>query len=425
MKRTPEKLWITPILLALFSLIFIADNAAFEHPEKIIFLHYWTGAMSGGIDAMVEKFNRDQPEYRVRATGFEHETFKVSIKAMLRGGRPPDLFSYWAGARVQALVDAGYLAPIDDLWNSANLDDRFPKLIQDAATYNGRKYIIPVTQHYVCFFYNKRIFGELSLRPPTDWREFLSTCKALRERGGVDPIALGSREKWPAQFWFDYLLLGTAGPDFRNRLLEGRASYTDPAVKRVFSLWKELLESGSFNSAPNLYDWSEASKMVFHGKAAMTLMGTWVIGLFDGKLGWRQETDYDFFAFPILDPSVPVSSLGPVDAVVLPKEGKFRKAQETLRFFSDTGPQKEMSKGSGALSPNKNVPQEFYTGLQRRILSAIDRSDNWAFAYDLSTPHPVAETGLDLFYRFIAAPESRHALLEETQRVVEQYYSTR
>lgn len=41
--------------------------------------------MSGGIDDMVDKFNRDHPQYRVRATGFEHETFKV----MLRAGDSP------------------------------------------------------------------------------------------------------------------------------------------------------------------------------------------------------------------------------------------------------------------------------------------------------------------------------------------------
>ena len=36
---------------------------------------------------------------------------------------------------------------------------KFPKAIVDACTYNGNRYIIPVTQHYVTMFYNSKIFG--------------------------------------------------------------------------------------------------------------------------------------------------------------------------------------------------------------------------------------------------------------------------
>ncbi|GAK49862.1 extracellular solute-binding protein, family 1 [Candidatus Moduliflexus flocculans] len=383
--------------------------------EQIIFLHYWTGALSGGINDMVSAFSAIHPEYTVRATGFEHESFKISIKVMLAGGNPPDMFSYWAGARVQALVKEGYLDAIDDIWAAEKMDERFPAAIGQACTYNGQKYIIPVTQHYVALFYNTRIFQQLNLTPPATWEEFLAACQKIKA-AGITPIALGARDRWPAQFWFDYLLLRTAGPEYRQRLMTHHAAYTDPEVSAAFSLWKDLISQGYLTTNPNMLDWSEAAKQLFHGEAAMTLMGTWIIGLFDGQLGWKQGQDYDFFPFPAVTPEVPGASLGPIDAIAVAKEGKVKAAKTAMVYFSDVEPQQKMSQGSGALSPNMNVPSSFYSDLQQRILDAIRAAPNWAFNYDLATDPDVAELGLNAFAKFLDQPDAIPAILKDVEQ---------
>ena len=114
----------TAIIICAILTLLIPQKALTQEPEETIFLHYWTGSLSGGINEMVTAFNQKYPTFNVRATGFEHESFKIGIKVMLAGGNPPDLFSYWAGARTQALVDQNYLSPIDDLWEKANLGER-------------------------------------------------------------------------------------------------------------------------------------------------------------------------------------------------------------------------------------------------------------------------------------------------------------
>ena len=406
------------ISLVLFILLTIISGEAFaQKAEQIIFLHYWSGALSGGINEMVEAFSAKNPQYKVRATGFEHESFKISIKVMLAGGNPPDLFSYWAGARVQSLVDAGNLEPIDDIWQEANMDERFPAAVAQACTYNGKKYVIPVTQHYVSVYYNKAIFKQHNIEVPTTWPEFLAVSQKLKD-AGITPIALGARDRWPAQFWFDYILLRTAGPEYRQKLMTHQASYTDPEVKNTLEIWKDLIEQGYFKPAPNAFDWSEAAKMVYHGEAAMTLMGTWIIGLFDGQLGWKQGQDYDYFPFPKMEEGIPGSSLGPIDVIVLPKEGKINAAKQAMLYFADIEPQQEMSKGSGALSPNAKIPASFYSDLQQRILSTIRETPNWAFNYDLATDPEIAEIGLDMFARFLTQPDQYLNIMKDTEAQV-------
>ncbi len=84
--------------------------------EKVTFLHYFSGTLAGGIDDLVKTFNAENPQYELTHTPVDHEAFKTSIRVMLSGGNPPDLFSYWAGAQVQFIVDADRLEPIDDVF---------------------------------------------------------------------------------------------------------------------------------------------------------------------------------------------------------------------------------------------------------------------------------------------------------------------
>jgi multiple sugar transport system substrate-binding protein/raffinose/stachyose/melibiose transport system substrate-binding protein len=410
---------ISVIIFCIILTLLMPQQGLTQEPEEVIFLHYWTGSLSGGISEMVTVYNKKYPKFNVRATGFEHESFKIGIKVMLAGGNPPDLFSYWAGARTQSLVDQDYLSPIDDLWKKANMDERFPRSVANACTYNNEKYAIPVTQHFTAFFYNKKIFKDNEIDVPKTWTEFIAVCKKLKKRG-ITPIALGSMERWPAQFWFDYILLRTAGPDYRHRLMTLNASYSDTEVIKAFSIWKEVLDLGFFIDNPNVFDWAAAAKKVYHGEAAMTLMGTWIIGFFDNQLGWKQDLDYDFFPFPIVDEKVPLVSVGPIDAIVIPKKGKIGAAKKTLEYFADIEPQKEMSKGSGALAPNKKIPLSFYSDLQQRILKTIHNTPYWAFNYDLATRPSVAEIGLDCFVKFIGHPGNYKSILEETDKKTKQ-----
>ena len=73
-------------------------------------VHYYSGDL--GMQSMkeiIDGFNASQSECKVVDNTTGHEDFKTQILVMLAGENPPDIFSYWAGARVQFVVDAGRL----------------------------------------------------------------------------------------------------------------------------------------------------------------------------------------------------------------------------------------------------------------------------------------------------------------------------
>ena len=383
----------------------------------ITFLHYFTDSLSGGIDDMARSFNSSQTHYELKAVSLNHEAFKTSIQESLKSDQPPDLYSYWAGARTASLLDD--LEPLDDVWQQARLDQVFsPSLVRAASSYQGHKYLLPLTQHYVAFFYNRKVFAKHGLKPPGNWAEFLAVCAVLKAHG-VTPIALGAKDKWPAQFWFDLLLLRTAPYEFREQLMTGQVSYTHPKVKAVFAQWASLIERGYFNDKPHAQAWdSGANEMVYQGSAAMTLMGTWNIGYFGNDAHkWVAGQDYDFFPFPMLSPEIPVVALGPIDGLVLPKKALNRDgAKQAMVYLSGIEAQQAISRGSGALAPSILVPRAFYSDIQQRVLAAIEQSPQFAFNYDLATPPAVAELGLAAFSEFLAFPKAYPEILDKLSR---------
>ena len=397
-----------------------AAVSAAAHPQKITFFHYFSGALSGGFEEMVATVNAGGEGGQVLAQGLDHEAFKSMIHATLERGNPPELFSYWAGAKTQELVDRDSLLPLDDLWQEARLDQRFASPVADKATrYNGKRYLLPITQHFVVFFYNTKVFADRGLAPPTTWPELLHLAAALKNVG-VTPFALGAKERWPAQFWFDYLLLRRAGPVYRQQLMVGEASYGDAQVEEAFATWGELLAQGYFNDDANDIDWSEALEQVCGGKAAMTLMGTWAIpALTSEKCGLAEESGFDFFAFPTIDPAVVKVAVGPVDGIVLTKASVDHPlARKLLGYFAEVAPQIKFSLGSGAFSPNVQVPKDIYSPLKRRIEKEMVSAPEWAFNYDLATKPAIAEKGLNSFSELLAFPGQYQEILSHLRREI-------
>lgn len=381
---------------------------------RIAFHHYFSGTLSGGIDEMVKTFNQSQSDYELTATALDHESYKTSILDSLRKGPVPELYSYWAGARTQAILDR--LAPIDDAWIDEGFDKAFPSIIaESAAEYGGKKYLLPITQHYVAFFYNKAIFERLGLAEPVDWPSFLAACEKIK-RAGIIPIALGAKSKWPAQFWFDYLLLRTAGHDYRQRLVTGEASFTDPEVGRSFLIWKQLIDAGYFNQEPISREWDvDAAAMVRTGEAAMTLMGTWIMGVWGGASdAWKPGRDYDAFPFPSIDAETPVAALGPIDGIVVPAACEDPVgAMKALAFFASVPSQVAMSVGSGAFAPRLGVPERIYNPVQLKLAASIAASASWDYNFDLVFEPFEAEAGLEALAEFLRFPELYETVLRD------------
>ena len=409
-----ERMTRRGVLLSTLAIPLVSmGRMAWAQAGEVTISHYFTG------DLGLKAFNEQVAKF-TEATGIVmkdspvgHEDFKTDIQVRAAGNSLPDVFSYWAGARVQFIVDSNALHPIDEMWAAKGLDAVIAKPVADSATlYNGHRYLVPFNYHYAGMFYNTKVLADAGMtEPPASWDDFLALCDTLKAKG-VAPFALGSMNRWPAQFWFDYLLLRTAGPDYRAKLMSGEAKYSDPEVAAALALWKDLFDRGYFAANANADDWTDAADKVARGDAAMTLMGTWITGYWNGN-GLVPGQDYDFFEFPRVKDGVLNAAVGPVDGLVMSANaGNVAGAGEFLAFMvSDAGVQAAWANAQGALSANVNVDPASYNVVMQKAAATVAAAEAFAFNYDLATPPPVAEVGLSMFTRFIDDPTKADEIL--------------
>ena len=407
------------LVLLLVPLLTLGAAAAVVAQEEVNISHYFSGELNqDNLNTVMANFT-ESTGISVVDNPIGHEDFKAGILLGVSSGVLPDVFSYWAGARVQFVVDAGALQPIDAMWDAAGLDDVVPAGVADAATlYNGERYFIPFNIHYAGLFYNPKVWAEAGIEVPDTWAGLLDAFAAF-EAQGIDPIALGSKFRWPGQFWFDYLLLRTAGPDYRAALMAGDASYEDAEVVHAMTVWQSLIDAGYFVDGANAYDWVDAADQVANGEAAVTLMGTWIGGYWKGQDLVPGE-DYDFFEFPPVHPhlhiDVPQAGVGPIDGWVMTANADAASSGALMEFLvSDVDSQTLWNTSYGSISPNVNVDPMAYDVVAAKAGASIANAAVYAFNYDLATTPPVAECGLDMFSAFMDDSSDIAATLATTQ----------
>lgn len=387
-----------------------------QDAEEINVVHMWSNALGRAtLDELFAGFADVNADYSVVDNSAGHEDFKTQILVTIAGDNPPDMFSYWAGARTQFVVDAGRVMPLDDFWEANDLDSIFNEGLKSAMIYSDEIYMIPMNAHIIGFFYNAEVMAEAGITEmPTNWDEFNAAADQLLE-AGVTPIALGSRDRWPAQFWFDYLLNRTAGPEYRTALMNGEASYLDEEVVTAMEMWKEMIDKGYFYENPNAYDWTEAANLVADGEAAMTLIGTYATGYWQGN-GLEPVTNYDFFSFPIINPDVPIVSHGAVNGWVIPNDAANADgALAAIEYLIQPESQAAWSQGSGALAASSQVSSDIYSPVRAKAAETFNTSI-FLSGYDLSTVPEMADVGLNMFARFLNDPSDYMSYLENTEQ---------
>ncbi len=390
------------------------EEPAAVEKTKANLVHYYSGDMGlKDMSTIITTFNETSETCEIVDNTTGHEDFKTQILVMLAGDNPPDVFSYWAGARVQFVVDSNALMELSDYWEAQNLDEVITAGVQGSAVYNGGKYSIPQNFHYVGYFYNPDVMAEAGVTEmPRTWEEFIAACDKIKAIGKY-PIALGSKDRWPAQFYIDFLVSYTAGHEYRAKLQAGEASFSDPEVVAAMELWKGLIDAGYFYPDANAYTYTDAADWVANGDAAMTLMGTWVTGYWDGN-GLVAGEDYDLFPFPVIDPAIPESTFASTDSWVIPVDAKSPDcAKEFVSWALTPENQLLWAVGQGALPAVAQTDTSTFNVVMQKALGYIAGGTLWKPAYDLSTTPPNAEIGLNLTAQMMNDPAQYMTYLEE------------
>lgn len=346
-----------------------------------------TYGASGAVDVDIE------------IVAHHHEDYKTDIVELIDSHRPVDVFLYWAGAKTNDLADKHYIHPIDQVWHDNHLQRVFPENISTRCEHNGSFYLLPYSYNTVGFFYNKRTFRDAGIaRLPANWDDFLG-CLDLLKRNGVTPLAVGTQYKWPAQFWFDYILLRTAGSIYRSRLLKLEASFSDNETVRAVQIWQDLIDEDLFVRRPETMHWTDSADQVMDGQAGMVLIGGWICGYWDSK-GFAPGKDYGFFPFPQIDDLGEKAIVGPVNGWLLSsKSAHIDASLRLMPAFAQADLQRDWAVLGGTLPANLQASVADYDEVKTDMMAAFAKATTFEMNFDLDMDPRATETTLDFFAR--------------------------
>jgi multiple sugar transport system substrate-binding protein len=359
---------------------------------------------------IINRFEKENPDITVKYNLYDHESYKTTIRNWLVTS-PPDVVFWYAGNRMKAFVDRGLFEDVSDIWADNNMKQDFAAAAP-AMTVQGKQFGVPYTYYQWGIYYRKDIFEQYGIAEPKTWEDLKSASATLKENG-VAPFAIGTKYLWTAAGWFDYINMRTNGLDFHIQLMEGKVPYSDERVKKTFANWAELVEPGYYLENHASYSWQEAQPFLYNGKAAMYLMGNFITPNFPAELDGKM----DFFQFPVIDPSIPMSEDAPMDTLHIPSKAKNKEdARKFLEFVARAENQQLINEMLLQIPTNNKAKAKSDPFLDKGV-AMLASTDGTAQFYDRDTDPAMAKEGMKGFQEFMVHPDRIEKILKKLDKV--------
>lgn len=231
-------------------------------------------------------YSEVNPDVTVEMVWVPGDYSATALPAALLTDEGPDVFE---GAPTLAMVEAGQIEPLDDLFTEEVLADFNPVNIA-AATINGSIYAVKMLDDTGLLYYRRSLLEEAGVAPPTTMDELIAAAQAL-DTGRVKGLFLGNDGGVNALY---HIAPWSAGVDFIDPEA-GQITFDNERTVAAYEKVRELNATGALLvGAPT--DWWDPSAFT-QGLAAMQWTGLWAMpGIIDG-IG----DDFGIVPFPALD----------------------------------------------------------------------------------------------------------------------------
>lgn len=164
-------------------------------PVTVEIWHTYNGQQAAALTDMADRFNASQSKYVVQVLNQDYSGFADTVyNAVANGVGPSIIFNYGTTAvdyaneglaiNIQKYIDQDKKKG-DKLMQQ--IIDSLPEAMKtDVLGFeDGGIYYLPGCTTGPVYFYNKTIFDELGLNPPTNWKELERVAKTIYEKKGI------------------------------------------------------------------------------------------------------------------------------------------------------------------------------------------------------------------------------------------------
>jgi raffinose/stachyose/melibiose transport system substrate-binding protein len=299
----PTRRWaaiaVTAMVLATSACGSSSNSSSSGSTTAPVTLTWWHNADQepgrGVWQSVADAYHTAHPNVSFKISPTQNETLKTKVPVALQSADPPSIFQQWGGGAEATQMQSGKLMDmtsatsswIKDLGNSAAL-----------WSVDGKQYGIPYDLHVVGFWYRQDLFTKAGITAaPATWDDFTADVQKLKA-AKITPVAVGSKDKWPDAFWWEYFVMRECSTDTVKATMKD-LKMADPCYVKAGDDMKAFLDTSPFQNAflgtPAQQGAGSSAGLVANGQAAMELQGDWELPTmiplttdktYATKLGW-------------------------------------------------------------------------------------------------------------------------------------------
>ncbi len=274
-----------------------AEQGAAQAPAQTVSVWGWRAQDADVWKAAEAALKAKGVNVAIKYEVFPPTEYDSKLLVSLQGGVGPDIMytRRLPGARTQALLDNGYLVPLEGKVDLAAFTDVSLSFIRSG----GKTWGVPFANQIVGIFYNTEIFAKYGLKEPATWAELVRIAETL-QKNGVTPFFVTGKEAWTLAMQNAMVGVSYPGDAWIGKLAAGKAKFTDPEfvgmLKDLNALKKYYQKDFSANTS------AEQDVTFGMGQAAMVFYGIW------GTSNWLKtnpDLKFGYFPIPPMDASLP------------------------------------------------------------------------------------------------------------------------
>ncbi len=373
-----------------------SDSGSTGGSAAPVTLTWWHNANTDpgktALQQVADAYHGQHPNVTFKINPLQNEQFLTKIPLALQSDDPPDIFQQWGAGRMATQIKSGKLMDITQATSS------WIGELGSAAKgwqHDGKQYGVPYDVHVVGFWYRKDLFDKAGIdKPPATMDEFNADVSKLKA-AGIVPVAVGSKDKWPDAFWWEYFAVRECPLDTIKSSMAAQ-KLSDPCFVKAGDDLKTFMATDPFQKGflgtSSQQGAGSSAGMVANGKAAMELQGDWEMAVmpalatdkdFASKMGW--------FPFPSVSggKGEPGVVLGGGDGFSCTTKAT-SACPDFLKYLVSVPVQKKLMKASFVTLPaNPGAAEALSSPVLKQVLAYLKNAPYNQTYFDIALPSAV------------------------------------
>jgi multiple sugar transport system substrate-binding protein/raffinose/stachyose/melibiose transport system substrate-binding protein len=330
---------------------------------------YWEDAASA--------YTAEHPDVDFDIQSIQNEDMDGKLQTAVNSGDLPDIFMARGGQKLADIVATGKVKDLSDKLSNEAKSKMGAAL--SAFEVDGKSYAMPTAVLPGGIFYSKDLFEQAGITSePTTMAELEDAVTKLKA-AGVQPIALGAKDAWPAAHWFYFFALRECSQDTIQGLA-GSKDFSDPCWEKAGKDLEEFAGTNPFNkgylTTPAQEGAGSSAGLIANHKAAMELMGGWDVGVIASLTPDEKPLpDLGWFPFPSVDGQQgdATAMMGGVDGFSCSQDSP-AACEDFLNFIATKDQQEKYAEAYQTIPANQDAQSAVADPALQPIMAAYNQA---------------------------------------------------